>query len=101
MYTGNEGDITWFYNNTVISKTLRNHSLTYCACSQGFAWDLASTFQGLLIFVEHRYYGESLPFGSASYQDAQHLNFLSSEQALADFVDVIADVKVAMIILVL
>lgn len=46
------------------------------------------------MFIEHRYYGESLPFGSDSYKDAEHLNFLSSEQALADFATIITDIKV-------
>lgn len=67
---------------------------SYCACAQGFAWDLAATYHGLLIFIEHRYYGESLPFGSSSYQDTQHLNFLSSGQALADFAVIITATKV-------
>lgn len=63
-------------------------------CTQGFAWDLAANFHSLLVFIEHRFYGESLPFGPASYQDAEHLQFLSSEQALADFATVITDLKV-------
>lgn len=37
----------------------------------------------------YRYYGESLPFGNKSYDSPAHLGFLSSGQALADFVDLI------------
>ena len=41
---------------------------------------------------EHRYYGQTMPFGDASY-NSSNLAFLSSEQALMDFVDVIASLK--------
>uniref|UniRef100_A0A6Q2WZW4 Lysosomal Pro-X carboxypeptidase n=1 Tax=Esox lucius TaxID=8010 RepID=A0A6Q2WZW4_ESOLU len=75
FYTGNEGDITWFCNNT------------------GFMWDIAEELKAMLVFAEHRYYGESLPFGKDSYSDTKHLNYLSSEQALADFAVLIKELK--------
>ncbi|KAJ7990082.1 hypothetical protein DPEC_G00296600 [Dallia pectoralis] len=75
FYTGNEGDITWFCNNT------------------GFMWDVAEELKAMLVFAEHRYYGESLPFGKDSYRDPKHLNYLSSEQALADFAVLIKYLK--------
>jgi lysosomal Pro-X carboxypeptidase len=57
-------------------------------------FDLSAKLKGLVIFIEHRYYGDSLPFGSASYQDKDHLGYLTSEQALADFAVLITEVKV-------
>uniref|UniRef100_A0A8D2IVW7 Lysosomal Pro-X carboxypeptidase n=1 Tax=Varanus komodoensis TaxID=61221 RepID=A0A8D2IVW7_VARKO len=75
FYTGNEGDITWFANNT------------------GLMWNAAEELDAILIFAEHRYYGESLPFGNKSFTDAKHLNYLSSEQALADFAVLIQHLK--------
>lgn len=66
FYTGNEGSIDLFAQNT------------------GLMWDLAPKYQALLVFAEHRYYGDSMPFGAASY-DNQNLGYLSSEQALADY----------------
>ncbi|EDV29575.1 uncharacterized protein TRIADDRAFT_19181 [Trichoplax adhaerens] len=75
FYTGNEGDITWFAKNT------------------GFMWDIAPEFNAMLIFVEHRYYGKTLPFGKDSFKDKEHLAYLSSEQALADFAQFIVDFK--------
>lgn len=75
FYTGNEGDITWFANNT------------------GFMWDSASEFGAMLIFAEHRYYGESLPFGNKSYESPKYLGYLTSEQALADFAVLIYHLK--------
>uniref|UniRef100_A0A5F8HAR8 Prolylcarboxypeptidase n=1 Tax=Monodelphis domestica TaxID=13616 RepID=A0A5F8HAR8_MONDO len=75
FYTGNEGDITWFCKNT------------------GFMWDVAEELKAMLVFAEHRYYGESLPFGNLSFTDSKHLNYLTSEQALADFAILIESLK--------
>jgi len=72
FYTGNEGDIEAFTENS------------------GFMWDIAPEFRALLVFAEHRYYGESLPFGSESRsRDPLKVGYLSSSQALADYVDLI------------
>jgi lysosomal Pro-X carboxypeptidase len=67
----------------------------------------------MLVFAEHRYYGQSLPYGNKSYsvrhsyiihyaifalsflceQDAKYLGYLTSEQALADFAELVAYIK--------
>ncbi|CAK9803908.1 Lysosomal Pro-X carboxypeptidase [Anthophora quadrimaculata] len=71
FYTGNEGNIETFAQNT------------------GFMWEIAPEFGALLIFAEHRYYGESMPYGNKSYADISHLGYLTSQQALADYIDLI------------
>ncbi|XP_011863698.1 PREDICTED: lysosomal Pro-X carboxypeptidase [Vollenhovia emeryi] len=75
FYTGNEGDIEVFAENT------------------GFLWETAPQFGALVVFAEHRYYGESLPYGNRSYADPQHLGYLTSQQALADYADLIGYLK--------
>ncbi|XP_056646416.1 lysosomal Pro-X carboxypeptidase-like [Diorhabda sublineata] len=75
FYTGNEGDITNFAQNT------------------GFMFDIAPQFNALLVFAEHRYYGQSLPFGNESYSTLENLGYLSSQQALADYVYLIEQLQ--------
>ncbi|XP_042898313.1 dipeptidyl peptidase 2 isoform X1 [Parasteatoda tepidariorum] len=66
FYAGNEGDIVGFWENT------------------GYMFKIAPQFQALVVFVEHRYYGKSLPFGQDSFQP-KSIGLLSIQQALADY----------------
>ncbi|KAI3423152.1 uncharacterized protein J3R85_011276 [Psidium guajava] len=77
VYCGNEGDIEWFAGNT------------------GFMWEIAPSFGAMVVFAEHRYYGKSMPFGSKerAYKDANTLSYLTTEQALADYAELITDLK--------
>jgi len=68
FYTGNEGDITSFYDNSQ------------------FILEAAQQFNALVIFAEHRYYGESWPFGTPEKSlTRENIGYLSVEQALADY----------------
>uniref|UniRef100_A0A348G600 Lysosomal Pro-X carboxypeptidase n=1 Tax=Odontomachus monticola TaxID=613454 RepID=A0A348G600_ODOMO len=75
FYTGNEGRIEIFAENT------------------GFLWETAPQFGALVVFAEHRYYGESLPYGNKSFTDPRHLGYLTSQQALADYVELIQHLR--------
>ncbi|CAN8004409.1 unnamed protein product, partial [Ixodes hexagonus] len=75
FYTGNEGSIDIFANNT------------------GLMWDWAPEFKALLIFAEHRYYGESKPYGNQSFESPRYHGYLTAEQALADFADLLVHFK--------
>ncbi|KAI9021248.1 serine carboxypeptidase S28-domain-containing protein [Hyaloraphidium curvatum] len=68
FYTGNEGAIDWFAANT------------------GFMWELAKQQKALIVFAEHRFYGQSFP-------SAGDLSLLSAEQALADFAELLLSLK--------
>lgn len=52
-------------------------------------WEISKEFNALVVFAEHRYYGTSLPYESKSYDDKQKLGYLTSQQALADYVDLV------------
>uniref|UniRef100_A0A0C9SAL5 TSA: Wollemia nobilis Ref_Wollemi_Transcript_2512_2353 transcribed RNA sequence n=1 Tax=Wollemia nobilis TaxID=56998 RepID=A0A0C9SAL5_9CONI len=77
VYMGNEGNIEWFADNT------------------GFMFESAPKFRALLVFIEHRFYGSSMPFGdkNSSYQSAETLGYLNSQQALADYATFIIQLK--------
>ncbi|KAL0555311.1 hypothetical protein IC582_009254 [Cucumis melo] len=78
VYTGNEGNIEWFAQNT------------------GFLLQSAPRFRALVVFIEHRFYGKSIPFGGdedVANSNSSTLGFLSSTQALADYATLITDLK--------
>ena len=76
FYTGNEGSITNFYDNT------------------GFLFDIAPQFGALIIFAEHRFYGQSLPAGLIKSFKKPYLGLLTIEQALADYAVLLDTLKV-------
>lgn len=64
FYVGNEGDVNLYADHT------------------GLMWENAAAEGAYIVFAEHRYYGLSQPFGSAS---SLWLEYLTHEQALADY----------------
>jgi lysosomal Pro-X carboxypeptidase len=81
FYAGNEADVTLYVNHT------------------GLMWESAEQFGALLLFAEHRYWGQSCPFslGATCGDDmkpenpnAQQKQFLTYEQVLLDFVRLLA-----------
>jgi len=75
FYAGNEGDVWTFFDNSGFMTTT-----------------LAETFGALVIFGEHRYFGESMPFGDQSFE-RENLPYLTVEQAMNDYVDLIKFLK--------
>ncbi|KAJ0410123.1 hypothetical protein ATCC90586_001608 [Pythium insidiosum] len=72
FYVGNEADVELYLNNT------------------GLMWENAEEFGAMLVFAEHRYFGKSIPFGD---QVTKHMQYLSTEQALADYAVLIEHIK--------
>ncbi|KAM5584325.1 hypothetical protein ABKV19_003944 [Rosa sericea] len=61
----------------------------------GFLPENAIHFQALQIYIEHRYYGESIPFGSkeVAFKNASTLGYFNSAQAIADYAEILIHVK--------
>ncbi|GIL59446.1 hypothetical protein Vafri_14127, partial [Volvox africanus] len=72
FYLGNEADVTLYLNNT------------------GLMWESAPDFGAMLVFAEHRYYGESIPYGK---HVRKHMGYLMAEQAMADYAELITEIK--------
>lgn len=79
FYCGNEGDIEVFTNNT------------------GWMWENAKNLRAMLVFAEHRFYGQSMPYPidptKVTPNATKTLGYLSSEQALADYAKLIYSLR--------
>lgn len=72
FYTGNEGDIWGFYDNSGFVTTT-----------------LAQELGALVVFAEHRYFGKSFPFDKAYAFNAGNNTYLTVENTLMDYVELI------------
>eukprot|EP00041_Stephanoeca_diplocostata_P029998 m.897803 g.897803 ORF g.897803 m.897803 type:complete len:311 (-) comp23669_c0_seq54:2883-3815(-) len=63
--------------------------------SYGHPVALAKQLKGLIVFLEHRFFGKSLPFGTVdSYlPKSNRVGLLSVEQALADYASIVTHVR--------
>ncbi|XP_020975914.1 lysosomal Pro-X carboxypeptidase-like [Arachis ipaensis] len=61
----------------------------------GILKDNALRFKALLLYIEHRYYGKSFPFGSSeeALKNASTMGYLNSAQALADYAAILLDIR--------
>ncbi|RZB76430.1 Lysosomal Pro-X carboxypeptidase isoform B [Glycine soja] len=61
----------------------------------GFLRDNAPQFNALIVFIEHRYYGKSIPFGSSeeAMRNASTRGYFNSAQAIADYAAVLLHIK--------
>ncbi|KAI4334308.1 hypothetical protein L6164_019019 [Bauhinia variegata] len=61
----------------------------------GFLNDNAASFNALIVYIEHRYYGQSVPFGSEeeAFKNASTIGYFNSAQAIADYAEIIIHIK--------
>ncbi|CAH2072127.1 unnamed protein product [Thlaspi arvense] len=82
-------------NAPILAFLGEESSLETDLASVGFFNDNGPRLKALLVYIEHRYYGKSMPFGSAkeSLKNASTLGYLTAEQALADYAAILLHVK--------
>ncbi|OMO90296.1 ATPase assembly factor ATP10, mitochondria [Corchorus olitorius] len=70
-------------------------SLDFDLAGIGFLTDNAPRFKALLLYIEHRFYGKSIPFGSreVALRNASIRGYFTSAQAIADYAAIILHVK--------
>lgn len=83
FYFGNEDNVELYLNHT------------------GLMWENADKLGAALLFVEHRYYGESLVHAAPGRNgtlpgNPACLNYCTTDQALADFASVLMDLEVVL-----
>ncbi|XP_049353667.1 uncharacterized protein LOC125818170 [Solanum verrucosum] len=61
----------------------------------GFLTDFAPQFKALLVYMEHRYYGESSPFKTMeeAVKDEDTRGYFNSAQAIADYAELLLHIK--------
>ncbi|XP_009785587.1 uncharacterized protein [Nicotiana sylvestris] len=61
----------------------------------GFLTDFAPRFKALLVYMEHRYYGQSIPLGKIeeALKDQDTRGYFNSAQAIADYAELLLHVK--------
>ena len=75
FYCGNEGDVWTFYNNSGFMTTT-----------------LPSVLHSVVLFGEHRYYGQSKPFGAQSFTK-DNVKYLTLDQTFMDYQLLISTIK--------
>ncbi|KAK8582235.1 hypothetical protein V6N13_145217 [Hibiscus sabdariffa] len=70
-------------------------SLDYDLFGIGFLRDNAPRFKALQVYIEHRFYGKSIPFGSReeALRNASIRGYFTSAQAIADYAAIILHIK--------
>ncbi|GLT80823.1 hypothetical protein SLA2020_522390 [Shorea laevis] len=61
----------------------------------GFLNENAPGFKALQVYIEHRYYGQSIPFGSReeAMRNASTFGYFNSAQAIADYAEILLHTK--------
>jgi len=87
--TTQSGPIFFYLGNEANVELYLSHS--------GLMWENAKPFGAMLVFAEHRYFGQSIPTTATTLTtdtgEELDMSYLSSEQALADYASLITYLK--------
>jgi lysosomal Pro-X carboxypeptidase len=83
-YVCDDPAAAWRPNQTILFYTGNEASVEIYVNSTGFAWEHAAELGARIVFMEHRFYGESLIPGAGDASGGD-LHLLTMEQALADY----------------
>ncbi|KAL8515887.1 hypothetical protein ACS0TY_014547 [Phlomoides rotata] len=62
----------------------------------GFPFDIAPYFNSLTVFIEHRFYGKSIPYGmkmKEALENSTTRGYFNSAQAIADYAEILLHIK--------
>lgn len=85
-------------NNPILFYTGGEVDIELVSKETGLMWEASKQLGGLMVFAEHRYFGKSKPYTESFNPSHPHLaylqyQFLSTEQALADYARLIDHIK--------
>nr|GLL33996.1 lysosomal Pro-X carboxypeptidase-like [Ipomoea trifida] len=83
------------FNSPIFAWLGAETPINYDPIGVGFLTDNAPGFKALLVYIEHRYYGESIPFGNMeeALRNETIRGYLNSAQALADYAELLLYIK--------
>nr|GMD27269.1 lysosomal Pro-X carboxypeptidase-like [Ipomoea batatas] len=83
------------FNSPIFAWLGAETPIDYDPIGVGFLTDNAPGFKALLVYIEHRYYGESIPFGNMeeALRNETIRGYLNSAQALADYAELLLYIK--------
>eukprot|EP01084_Bolivina_argentea_P302247 521687_1 len=88
------GGSKWVQNNTIFFYLGNEANVELYVNHTGLMWENEDAFQAIMIFAEHRYYGNSKPFTATQLtNDVSLYRFVNPDQALADYAQLIYYLK--------
>ncbi|XP_067000532.2 lysosomal Pro-X carboxypeptidase isoform X2 [Anabrus simplex] len=87
-------DTYWDSNvGPIFFVTGGEETIEFFAENAGFVWEVAAIYKAMIVFAEHRYQGWSKPYGNYAFSSLRFLGYLTVEQTLKDFANLIIHLR--------